>query len=220
MYSPFLNVYRFSREADEWRQKIVAFASALISQPDMPLPLRGWLEKLEGEWARLCLVFHFVEWATGSRVEPFPPELISVETAIRAARFLIEFQYPQQKAFYRSVAGLGAETESDARWIAGHILSHRLTEIDERTIDRACPRLRGPAKRAARLGATRAMEAASWLRPAGTHRSEGYVNRWTVNPAVHDGRFATKAAAEAARREEAQEGIERAAEVRRALRSA
>jgi hypothetical protein len=181
--------------------------------------LQGWLEKLEGEWARLCLVFHFVEWATGSQADPFPPELISVETAIRAARFLIEFQYPHQKAFYRSVAGFGGETESDACWIAGHILSYGLAEIDERTIDRACPRLRGPTKRAARLEATRALEAAGWLRPIGTHRSEGHVNHWSVNPAVHDGRFAPKAAAETARREEAQEGIARAAEVRRALRS-
>jgi hypothetical protein len=218
--SPFLAVYRFSPEADEWRRKILAFASGLMSQQDTPLPLRGWLEKLEGEWARLCLVFHFIEWATGSHVELFPPELISVETALRAARFLIEFQYPHQKAFYRSVAGLGGEAESDARWIAGHILSHCLTEIDERTIDRACPRLRGPTKRAARLEATRILEAAGWLRPLGRHRSEGHVNHWGINPAVHDGRFATKAAAEAARREEAQEGIERAAEVRRALRSA
>jgi hypothetical protein len=170
-WSSFVPVCRFSREADEWRQKIVAFASGLIEQSDLPLPLRGWLEKLEGEWARLCLVFHFTEWAAGPRETAFPPELISAETAIRAARFLIEFQFPHQKAFYRLVAGFGRETESDARWIAGHILSHGLMEIDERGIDRACPKLRGRTERAARLEATKALEAAGWLRPVGTHRS-------------------------------------------------
>jgi hypothetical protein len=217
-WSPFLDVHRFSPDADELRKKILAFASSLIDQPDIPLPLRGWLEKMEGEWARLCLVFHFIEWATGAREKPFPPEVISVETAIRAARFLIEFQYPHQREFYRSVAGFGAEMESDARWIAGHILHRHLTEIEERDIDRACPRLRGPTKRAARLEACRTLEASCWLQSVGTHRREGHVNRWSVNPAVHDGRFAKRAAAETARREEAQAGIKRAAEVRRDLR--
>ena len=221
-WSPFVPLYRFSPEADKCRQKILEFASGLMNQPDTPLPLRGWLEKMEGEWARLCLVFHFIEWATGPLrklgIDPLPPEVISVETAVRAARFLIEFQYPHQAEFYRSVAGLGVETESDARWIAGHILHRSLTEIGERDIDRACPRLRGPTKRAARLEAARELEAVGWLQPHGTHRREEYVNRWSINPTVHDGRFAKIAAAETARREEAREGIKLAAEVRRALR--
>jgi Protein of unknown function (DUF3987) len=218
-WSSFVPTFRFSREADECRQKIVAFASDLIRQPGIPLSLSSWLDKFEGEWARLCMAFHFIEWATGPRAEPFPPEVISAETAVRSARFLIEFQYPHQKAFYRSVAGFGLEAESNVRWIAGHILAHRLTEIDERTIDRACPRLRGFTKRAARLEATRELEAAGWLRPIGTHRSEGHTNRWAINPAVHK-KFATKAEAEAARREEAREAIERAAQVSRELRCA
>jgi hypothetical protein len=218
-WSPFTPVYRLSREADEWRRKILSFARGHMAQVDTPLPLKSWLEKLEGEWARLCLVFHFIEWATGTRATPFPPEIVTAETAIRAARFLIEFQYPHQKAFYRSV-GLGEAVESNAQWIAGHILVHQLKEIDERDIGRACRRLEGPTKRAARLEAAQAHVEAGWLRPIGEHRTAGHVNRWSVNPAVHDGRFAAKAEAEAERREEAKRSIERAAEVRRALRRA
>jgi hypothetical protein len=190
-WSPFIPSYRFSREADEWRQKVLSFARGYMTQVDTPLPLKGWLEKLEGEWARLCLVFHFIEWATDTRATPFPPEIVTTETAIRAARFLIEFQYPHQQAFYRSV-GLGEAVESDAQWIGGYILAHQLTEIDERDIGRACRRLEGPTKRAARLEAAQALAEANWLRPIGEHRTMGHVNRWSVHPAVHGGRFAAK----------------------------
>jgi hypothetical protein len=215
-HNSFVPVFRFSAEADEYRQRLVSFAGSLIAQPDTPKPLAGWLEKLEGEWARLCLVFHCFEWATNDAKGAFPPEIISADTAACAARFLVEFQYPHQVAFYRSVAGLAAATQSNAQWVAGHILHHGLSEISERDIERAHRDVRGSDKRTARLETTQRLEGTGWLQPAGTHRSGSHTNRWKVNPAVHT-LFIGRAAAEHERREEAKRSIERAAEAKRRI---
>jgi hypothetical protein len=199
----FTPAFRFSPEADGFRRQVAEFAYALGGQLDTPIPLRGWLEKLEGEWARIALVFHFLDWATGPgavEVTQFPDEVISADIAERAARFLLEFQYPHQAHFYRKVANLGSAADEDVLQIAGYILANNCSAIDERTVARIRSNtLAGEEKRPQRLAALDTLERNGWLLPAGLHRSKGHVNKWTVNPAVHT-LFAAQAAIEREKR--------------------
>lgn len=213
-WSEFSEPFRFSAEANEYRKRIVEFAACEIADINTPMPLAGWLDKLEGEWARLATVFHILDWATRlgtAETTDAPSTVIDADCAKRAARFLLEFQYPHQAYFYRTVAGLGAAGDEDARKIAGHILAHGLTEITDRTIYRSFPSLRKVEKhRDARLSAMRTLELSGWVKSIGDRG-----NKWRVIDAVHDGRFNQRAEAERIKRESIRQKIARDAAARR-----
>jgi hypothetical protein len=213
----FSEPFKFSAAADKVRQEVVAFASQELTAFGTPAPLRGWLDKLEGEWARLATVFHVVKWATGlgaTEIENAPRQIIDVDSAERAARFLIEFQFPHQRYFYQVAADLGAATDENARNIAGHILAHGLAEIRERDIYRSFPSLRKPQHRDARISAMRTLELTGWVQPIGNHR-DGHNNKWRVADAAHDGRFDQRAEIERKRRESVRQKIAEAGALRR-----
>ena len=197
----FVPVFRFSPEADIYRRQVVTFSHRWRDDPDVPPPLRGWFGKIESEWARLAFVLHMVEWATDPLADTFPETVIGARCAEQAARLIMEWQYPHQRHFYWSVAGLGAATDADARNVAGLILARGLHVIAERDIDRFCSGLKREACRPARLAAMRTLEMNGWVRVAKYHRSEKHPNEWRVNPLVHDGRFKERAEAERNRRE-------------------
>lgn len=202
-YSEFVprSRFRFTPEADKYRQEIVAFRDKLLNDPDVPIPLQGWLGKIEAEWARLALILHFVKWTADVLADDFPEEFISAETAEQAARLIVEWQYPHQRYFYQSVAGLGANIDADARNVAGLILARGMEVITERDIDRSCSGLRRENRRPARLAAMRTLEINGWVRVSGWHRAYKHPSEWRVNPLVHDGRFKERADAERHRRE-------------------
>lgn len=87
-----------------------------------------------------------------------------------------------------------------ARWVAGHVLAHRVERISARDIGRAYRELRGDLP-----GIVRAMEL---LEHAGWARGDQHPRapKWEVNPAVHRA-FAERAAAEQAHRERTRELI-------------
>jgi hypothetical protein len=216
--SEFFDTFKFEPEAEAVRKRLVGFRDATIAS-GVPVPLEGWLSKLEGEWARLSLVFHAIEWSANAGGEdPFegPPEMISAQTAERAARFLLDFQYPQQVAFYRDVAGVTAAADNMARRIAGHILTYPQKTFGERDMERACSSLRGAQKRLLRLDVAQTLELYGWLRPTGRiNRDGGHNDQWEVNPKIYDGRFERRTATERAVRAAQQASIKASADARR-----
>lgn len=218
--SEFASPFRFTREADEHRRDVVSFAAAMMARPDVPTPLQGWLDKMEGEWARIALTFHAAEWAAGMGPileEPIPLE-IGADAARRAKAFLIDYQFAHQAFFYRSM-GLAGEANEDAKAVAAHILAHGLAEIDDRGLQRKLKsRFGGRDRRAARLATMRALEDLGWVRPTGAaDRTDGKERAWLVRPEVH-AEFADRAAAFRARLAEQRHSIQAAGAERRSPR--
>ena len=215
--SDFVPVFRFSPEADFYRRQIEAFRDQLVLDVDTPPGLQGWIGKMESEWARIALVFHFLKWAGGPLGDVVPyREIIGADCAERAARFLIKWQHPHQRYFYQLVATSGATADADARNIAGFILAKGLTTITERDIYRSCSGLKAGDRRPARLSAMRTLETSGWVKPSKPHQCGQPPNKWTVNSAVHDGRFAKRAEIERQRREAVRLNIAATGAARRA----
>jgi hypothetical protein len=200
-------LFRFSPEADAELHAVEAFKAREIARPDASPTLRQWLDKMPNEFGRLSLVFHFIEHygATGAAVDTLPAAIIGRDTAERARRYLTEFVYSHALTFY--LKDLGASTmDEHALWIAGFVLARGLTAISSRDIYRAYPALRSPEKRSLIVATMRILEMHDWVKPVHIDR-HGAEDRWTVNPAVHDGRFAEIATTERNRRDGIQERI-------------
>ncbi|WP_197090885.1 bifunctional DNA primase/polymerase [Bradyrhizobium sp. LTSP849] len=204
-------LFRFSPEADAELHAVEAFKAKEIARPDASPTLRQWLDKMPNEFGRLSLVFHFIEHygSSGGARDALPAAFISRDTAARARRYLTEFVYSHALTFY--LKDLGASTmDEHALWIAGFVLARRLPAISSRDIYRAYPALKSPEKRSLIVATMRVLEMHDWVKPAHIDR-HGAEDRWTVNPAVHDGRFEEIAATERRRRDGVQEGIKQGA---------
>jgi hypothetical protein len=200
-------LFRFSPEADAELHAIEAFKAREIARPEASPTLCQWLDKMPNEFGRLSLVFHFIEHygASGAAVGTPPAAIISRATADRARRYLTEFVYSHALTFYQK--DLGASTmDEHALWIAGFVLARGLPAISSRDIYRAYPALKSPEKRSLIAATMRVLEMHDWVKPAHIDR-HGVEDRWTINPAVHDGRFAEIAATERRRRDAVQDGI-------------
>jgi hypothetical protein len=200
-------LFRFSPEADAELHAIEAFKTKEIARPDASPTLRQWLDKMPNEFGRLSLVFHFIEHygAAGGGVDTIPAVLVSRGTAERARRYLTEFVYSHALTFY--LKDLGASTmDEHALWIAGFVLARGLPAISSRDIYRVYPALKSPEKRSLIVATMRVLEMHDWVKPVHADR-HGVEDRWAVNPAVHDGRFAEIAATERSRRDGVQERI-------------
>ncbi|UDQ87748.1 DUF3987 domain-containing protein [Xanthobacter autotrophicus] len=214
----FMPSFRFAPEADQFRREVVAFQQREIRAPDAPAGLRGWLDKLEGEWARIALMFHLIDWADGveSDALDLPLREIGPLNAERAFRFLTEYVFPHELFVHRCADGRRGP-DSDAVWIAGYILSHGSQEIRQREILRANASLKKSQleARAKRVAAAMGeLCEAGWAR-RGEARNDSAL--WTINPAVHQ-RFPDIAIRERARRAHASEKIREAGAARRAVR--
>jgi hypothetical protein len=204
-------LFRFSPEADAELHAVEAFKAKEIARPDASPTLRQWLDKMPNEFGRLSLVFHFIEHygASGAAVDTLPAAIIGRCTAERARRYLTEFVYSHALTFY--LKDLGASTmDEHALWIAGFVLARGLPAISTRDIYRVYPALKSPEKRSLIVATMRVLEMHDWVKPAHIDR-HGAEDRWTVNPAVHDGRFAEIAATERRRRDGVQESIKQGA---------
>jgi Protein of unknown function (DUF3987) len=201
--SPQKELYKLEPAADVEFRALQRFAAEQRDRPDIPTSLREWCDKLPNEFGRFCLLYHFIEWYTGDsgKMGLRPDELVSVDTAARARRFLTEFAYPHAVAFHDEVL-MQSPAERDATKIAGYILSRGLESISERDIYQNIKSLKGASTENVRAiqEAMRALELAGWARPDGTRGGAGRVTAWTINPTVHT-KFAARAKAERERRE-------------------
>jgi hypothetical protein len=208
-------LFRLSPEADAELHAVEAFKAREIARPDSPSMLRQWLDKMPNEFGRLSLIFHFVEWYASDMCADIggaPGPVIERGTAERARRYLTEFVYSHARVFYLKELG-HSEMDEHALWIAGFVLSRGLKAIETRDIYRSYQALRAPERRSQIAVTMRILEMYDWVRP--TKERKGVDDKWAINPAVHDGRFARMAELERSRRANVRETIQREAETRR-----
>lgn len=139
------------------------------------------LGKWPGLFVRLCLVHHAMECAV--MAQPVAGE-VTLVTAKRVARFLMDYLYEHVRALYEDLDG-DTGIHVDAKWIAGYIIARGLSEITEREIYRAYTRFRGMGERQ-RQPILRAMEFSGWLQPKRRGHAGTPITAWYVNPRVHE----------------------------------
>jgi hypothetical protein len=100
---------------------------------------------------------------------------------------------------------------ADVKWVGSYLLSRDSEVITAREIARAYTAFKGPENRAKLQAVMAELVAADWLRG-------GHSGRWTVNPAVHDGRFQDIREMEIARRANVRSAIRDDAAARRDLK--
>jgi hypothetical protein len=180
--------------AQPHRRRLFRLVERLEADPNLPTVVRETAPKWRGQLARLALVFHCIGLTEGTITDAATLTPSSVEMA---ANFIRRIVAPSTFRFYRE---LGLDGDPHARWVACHILAHRLQQVSARDIGRVYHELRGDIP-----GIVRTMgllEHAGWAR-GGQHPK---TPKWEINPAVH-ARFVGRAAAERARRDRIQELI-------------
>lgn len=181
------------------RRAVFAVAERVEIDPTLPPGLRQAASKWRGTLARIAAVFHCVNVA---EAEPYDRHRLMPETLAMAARFMIRVVIPSTVNFYLEGHDDAESPMSSARWVAEHILAHKLDHISRRDIGRASLGLRGKADRI-----DMCMDVlcdVGWCRPNAISPQPA----WLVNPAVH-ARFTDLAAFHRARREEIREKIRR-----------
>jgi len=193
---------RFSDAALEIRERLEREHSELSAALDLVSPkLASHIGKLDGIFARLCLLWHCVESDEGQ-----PAPVIEVELAGRVAAFMEQFIRPSAVAFYSGVLGFTAGHEELLR-LAGYIVSEGLHEITARDVQRAMgSRCSYTADEARRV--LEKLENFGWLVPMDP-RQKSHSPRWRVVPAVHD-LFAERGKIESERRAAGRAALKRA----------
>jgi hypothetical protein len=176
------------------REAIDKAARAIAMIPDTSNRVRSTLGKWPGLFARLALTFHMVEHAG----RPQLPYVISEETAERVKNYMLEVALPH---LIRADATMFLTQQTGhARWIAGHILAHGLTEIHTRDVVRSYRALRAPEQARELVATMASLVSVGWLDPKPPRNPLAPVSEWRVNPKVHE-RFETKAKSETIIRE-------------------
>ena len=134
------------------------------------------------------------------------------DTAARVAAFMVDFIRPHLFDFYVGVIELPDEHERLLS-IAGYILTRKLGSIANRRLQAAVRSMRKLSSKDI-TPVLEHLEAFGWLIRGQSSRA-GAPPVWTVNPLVHDGRFAKRRDEETKRREKAREMIARSAAKRR-----
>lgn len=173
------------------RKRFHRLIERLQSDPTFPIIIRETAPKWSGLLARISLIFHLVQLATGMTRDPYR---VTGATVAMATTFLRRIALP-------NLFRLGFETMPDegapathARWIAGHILAQGKESITARDIGRAYRPLRGRSRDASE--AMSMLVDAGWATPTDARHDSV---AWTINPVVHTC-FAAAAAKERERR--------------------
>ena len=199
-------VVAFHADAHEHREHIDQMARAMAALPDTSARLKAAFGKWPGIFARVALTFHLIDVAdanAGGAMAPYTL-VVPADTARRAASFMLDIALPhllRADALMFSTAQTG-----HARWIAGHILAHRLQRIASRDVVQAYGALRPPECKAELADVMASLVTVGWLEPEMPTNPVKPVSVWKVNPAIHV-LFAAKADRERARRAEARENL-------------
>jgi len=205
-----VETFIFSRPAHRYRMAVRDIAESVQLLPDTCDALKAHLNKWEGAFCRLALVYHLIESVAAGE---YPCREVSEQTAKMAATLMTDFLLGNSIRFYAETIDGGAHSAL-ARWVAGYILSAELEAIARRDLMRINRQF---SKNPKAITATmNALYAANWVEEAHTKRS-GEVTSWAVNPKVHI-KFQKLAAAERERRAEERKKIEQVVEVFRKSR--
>jgi hypothetical protein len=187
-----------SAEARAVRERLeIEHASLVMALENVSPKLAAHFGKLNGIFARLCLLWHCVE-ADGAL-----PVEISGEVAERVASFMAEFIRPNSIAFYAGMLGMSAGHE-DLMALASFIVSESLGEVSARDVQRSTRALRHVTADDARRLCEK-LEAFGWLEPMDP-RVKSHTSRWRVLPEIHS-LFAERGRQETERRAAARAAI-------------
>ena len=109
--------------------------------------------------------------------------MVTERTAQRVADFLHQFLLPHALAFYSGVLGL-SDDHDRLEAIAGYILTHKLTRVTNRDIQRGDRTMRGLKEHETRP-LLEQLSALGWLKREDAPRPS-LPPHWRVNPAVHE----------------------------------
>lgn len=189
---------RFSDEARAVREQCEVRHYDLQGAEMINRKIAAHAGKLDGMFARLCVVLHCVEHA-GREVPP----TIEADTAQRVADFMERFTWPHAIAFYGGTLGL-TDNHDVVQDVAGYILAHGKDVVTVRDFGRATRLMRSLDRHAVHR-VMEALETLAWVeRITDARRSDSA--QWRVNPRVHD-MFASRATVEANRRQMQREWI-------------
>lgn len=189
----------FASGARAVRERLEVEHSTMIHALEMVSPkLAAHFGKLDGIFARLCVLWHCVEHPDGEL-----PVEIGEDVAERVSRFMEEFLRPNAVAFYAGLLGMSAGHE-DLMALAAFIVSDGLSEISAREVQRSTRALRHVTADDARRLCEK-LESFGWLHPM-TGNTKGGTTRWRVTPEVHT-MFAERGRQETERRAAARAAI-------------
>jgi len=120
--------WSFSTEAQSIRRELEEKHLSLQSLENINRKLASHIGKYDGLFARLCIVWHFVEHfvRTEDKVSQSNiPTEIAGTTAQRVADFLHEFLLPHALAFYSGILSL-SDDHDRLQSLAGYILARHL----------------------------------------------------------------------------------------------
>ena len=167
--------------------------------------LAAHIGKYDGLFARLCLLWHYIEGANASAV--------TENTAHRVAQFMHKFMLPHAVTFYTSILGV-ADNHDSVSQVAGYILAKKLIRVTSRDIQRGVAAMSG-LKRQEIEALCNQLESLGWLfRAQGPRRDSTH---WGVNAEVHR-KFAKRAAREVTERAARREAITEEMAERRAVK--
>jgi hypothetical protein len=171
-------IFSFAPQAQCYRDVICDLVESMECLPETSDALKAHLNKFEGMYCRLALVYHMVEAATAAK---YPVNQISQDTARMAATLMAEFLFPNSLRFYAETIDDGSHN-ADARWVAGYILSRGLETITKRDLMQAYRPFKQDSK--AIQATMNVLYAANWVEEA-DHKRTGEVISWKVNATVH-----------------------------------
>lgn len=184
-------IVRLSPEAQKYREEVRIISEKMKGLPSTVPALQSHLDKWRGFFPRLLLVLHAVEClSSGDKIAPEVPGT----TAKMARDLMLKFFLPNASNLYDALFE-PSNTMTDMRWIAEHILGHRLEEITLREIKRVYRKV-SDSEWAIREAMT-ALVDAGWV--MSEERGKQGSVKWKINPAVHT-QHAERAAKAQARR--------------------
>lgn len=194
-----VGVVKFSDGAQAIRRALEERHLELQSTEAVSRKLASHIGKYDGLFARLCLIWHCIEYAKAD----YLPETISEKIARNVSDFMHRFLLRHAFAFYAGTLGL-SDDHDRLTAIAGYILTHRLEQITNRDVQRGDRTMRALKEQDIRP-LLEQLAALGWLYRIDGPRPSSHPY-WAVNPAVH-ARFADRAQKEEARRQAARKTI-------------
>ena len=207
-------VLEFDDGAQKIRRDLEARHMELDALEAINRKLASHIGKYDGLFARLCVVWHCVEYIETTMLCDAPefnseglPGTVTEATAQRVADFLHRFILRHAIAFYGGILGL-SDDHDKLTAIAGYILAHKVERITNRDVQASIRTMRGLKEHEIRP-VLEQMAALGWLERVDGPRPSSPPH-WIVNPAVHT-KFADKATRETQRRQEVREIIQQVA---------
>jgi hypothetical protein len=204
-------VLEFDDGAQRVRRELEARHLELQSLETINRKLSSHIGKFDGTFAKLCVVWHCVEYIENTLVCDEPalgndglPATVTEATARRVAEFLHRFLLAHSIAFYSGVLSL-SDDHDRLTAIAGHILAHKLNAVTNRDVQRGDRTMRGLREHEIRP-LLEQLAALGWLDKIDPPRPS-QPPHWKVNPKVHQ-MFAERGKREAERRQQTRQTIQ------------